>query len=93
MDERAADFVEVFQTFLEEVVHQQRRAQSQDGPGLVPVLHDHLGTDPRRLPVVTEEIPSHLFIDLDVALSEIQLRSETHQVLGIGGGSSGGTTR
>ncbi len=86
MDERAADFVEVFQTFLEEVVHQQRRAQSQDGPGLVPVLHDHLGTDPRRLPVVTEEIPSHLFIDLDVALSEIQLRSETHQVLGIGGG-------
>jgi ATP-dependent 26S proteasome regulatory subunit len=86
MDDRAADFVETFQAFLEEVVHTHRRAEAQDGPALMPVLQQHLGTDPRRLPIIAEEIPAHLFVDLDVALSDIQDEDGEQQLLGIGGG-------
>lgn len=85
MDERANGFVDSFQAFLDEVVFAQRRARG-DEPGLVTVLTEHLGTDPRRLPVVTEELPSHLFVDLDVALAELQESSPRHRLLGIGGG-------
>ena len=60
MDDRASSFVETFQAFLEEVVHAQRQSASQDGPALISVIHDHLGTDPRRIPIITEEIPAHL---------------------------------
>jgi ATP-dependent 26S proteasome regulatory subunit len=86
MDDRASRFVETFQAFLEEVVHAQRQSASQDGPSLIPVMHEHLGTDPRRLPIITEEIPAHLFVDLDIALSDIQDRGGDRQLLGIGGG-------
>ncbi|MEU4421811.1 ATP-binding protein [Actinoplanes sp. NPDC024001] len=85
MDERANGFVASFQAFLDEVVFAQRAAHG-DEPRLVAVLTEHLGADPRRLPVVTEEIPAHLFVDLDVALAEVQERSAEHRLLGIGGG-------
>jgi DNA polymerase III delta prime subunit len=52
----------------------------------MPVLAEHLGADPRRLPVVTDEVPAHLFVDLDLALAEVQERSGSPRVLGIGGG-------
>jgi DNA polymerase III delta prime subunit len=86
MDERTSGFVAAFQAFLEEVVHAQRLAALQDGTGLVPTLQEHLGSDPRLLPVVTEEIPPHLFVDLDIALTEIQHRGGDAEVLGVGGG-------
>jgi len=85
MNEREAGFVEVFQTFLEEVVQAQRRAAPQDESALVPLLEEHLGEDPRRLPVVSEDVPPHLFVDLDVALTEVHERADG-RLLGIGGG-------
>jgi ATP-dependent 26S proteasome regulatory subunit len=84
MDERTAAFVATFQSFLEEVVHDHQRARDDDDSALVPVLRRHLGVDPRKLPVVTEELPPHLFVDLDIALSSVSL--EDHQLIGIGGG-------
>ncbi|HYN97732.1 MAG TPA: hypothetical protein VES42_28160 [Pilimelia sp.] len=86
MDDRAAGFVTAFQAFLDEVVQAHRSAAALDGSALVPALREHLGTDPRELPVVTEEVPPHLFVDLDVALAEVQQRGGPHRVLGIGGG-------
>jgi hypothetical protein len=42
--------------------------------------------DAAALSVVTEEVPAHRYVDLDVALEEMQRRGERQQVLGIGGG-------
>ncbi|GAA3232991.1 AAA family ATPase [Dactylosporangium siamense] len=86
MDERASDFVTTFKAFLEEVISTHRAPQDSDGPALLPVLSGHLGADPRRLPVVTEDVPPHQFVDLDIALDEVQRRAEVHETIGIGGG-------
>jgi hypothetical protein len=86
VDERSADFVAAFQTFLEEVVHDHRRRRDEDDSALNPFLRRHLGADPRRLPVVTEDVPAQLFVDLDIALSEVQQRADGYQLIGIGGG-------
>jgi DNA polymerase III delta prime subunit len=85
MDDRTAGFVDMFRTFLEEVVHTHRAAQD-DGRALVPRLTDHLGTDPRQLPVVAEDVAPHLFVDLDVALAELQQRDDAGGELGVAGG-------
>jgi ATP-dependent 26S proteasome regulatory subunit len=85
MDERTAEFVTTFRAFLEEVVHDHRGQRVADENALLPLLRDHLGADPRRLPVITEEIPAHLFVDLDVALTEVSARGE-HRLIGVGGG-------
>jgi DNA polymerase III delta prime subunit len=87
MDERTQDFIAAFQAFLDEVVANHREhAASEDDRALAPVLREHLGDDPRRIAVVTEEVPAYRFVDLDVALTEIQERDERAQLLGIGGG-------
>ncbi|MGI5241622.1 AAA family ATPase [Dactylosporangium sp. CA-139066] len=87
MDERTSQFLTSFKTFLDEVVSQHHaRPDDADGPALLPILREHLGADPRRLPVVAEELPAHLFVDLDVALDEVQRRCGTHRTVGVGGG-------
>jgi len=87
MDQRTQDFLATFQTFLDEVVANHREhAQPADDRALEPVLHEHLGADPRGVAVVGEEFPAYRFVDLDVALTEIQDRDESAQLLGIGGG-------
>ena len=86
MDERTATFVDTFQSFLEEVVQGRRRQRAEDESALSPVLRGHLGVEPERLPVVTEEVPAHLFVDLDVALAEVQQRAPDQRIIGIGGG-------
>jgi hypothetical protein len=86
VNERTSQFLDTFQAFLNEVVADRRRATASDRPGLVSVLQEHLGVDPRALSVVTVEVPAHRYVDLDVALEEMQRRGERQQVLGIGGG-------
>ncbi len=87
MDQRTQDFITAFHAFLDEVVADHReRAQPGDDRALAPLLHEHLGADPRGIAVVTEEAPAYRFVDLDVALAEIQDRDERAQLLGIGGG-------
>ena len=87
MDERTQDFVGAFQAFLDEVVAQHREhARPDDGQALAPALREHLGADPRGIAVVTEEAPAYRFVDLDVALTEIQERDPHARLLGIGGG-------
>ncbi|MEV6930761.1 AAA family ATPase [Dactylosporangium sp. NPDC051485] len=81
-----AGFVTTFQAFLDEVVQEHRQRRDEDGPALNVVLGQHLGADPRRLPVVTEDIPAHLFVDLDIALSEVQQVAGDHQLIGVGSG-------
>ncbi|MEV6842443.1 ATP-binding protein [Actinoplanes sp. NPDC051411] len=88
MDEPTQDFIAAFQTFLDEVVASHREhARTVGEQALTPVLREHLGTDPRGIAVVTEEVPAYRFVDLDVALAEVQDRDERAQLLGIGGGT------
>ena len=87
MDERTQEFIAAFRTFLEEVVAKHREdAQSNGDRALAPVLLEHLGADPRAIAVVSEEVPAYRFVDLDVALAEVQGRDERARLLGIGGG-------
>jgi hypothetical protein len=87
MDQRTQDFIASFQTFLDEVVAHHRDEARPDGDrALAPLLQEHLGVDPRGIGVVGEEVPAYRFVDLDVALAEIQDRDERAQLVGIGGG-------
>lgn len=87
MDQRAPDFIAAFQAFLDEVVANHReQAQPEQSRALAPILQQHLGVEPREIAVVTEEVPAYRFVDLDVALTELQARDERAQLLGIGGG-------
>jgi ATPase family protein associated with various cellular activities (AAA) len=87
MDRSTQDFIASFQTFLDEVVANHREhAQPDEERALTPVLREHLGADPRGIAVVIEEVPEYRFVDLDLALTEIQERDERAQLLGMGGG-------
>ena len=55
------------------MVAQQREQARPDGDrALAPVLQEHLGTDPRGIAVVGEELPAYRFVDskLDVFLND-----------------------
>jgi ATP-dependent 26S proteasome regulatory subunit len=86
MDDRTAQFIEVFQAFLDEVVTAQRAREPEDGTSLAAVLGAHLGVDPRKLPVVSEDVASYRFVDLDVALAEVARRDGPAELIGVGGG-------
>jgi hypothetical protein len=86
MDDRTAGFVDAFRAFLAEVVQDHRASHRSDADRLVPLLEAHLGADPRRLPVVSDDIPVYLFADADIALAELQDRGDGGQLTGIGGG-------
>lgn len=87
MDQRTEDFIAAFQIFLDEVVANHREGAQADGDrALAPILHEHLGADPRSIAVVGEEMPAYRFVDLDIALAELQDRDGEAQLLGIGGG-------
>jgi hypothetical protein len=85
MDDRTAGFVDAVRDFLLEVV-QDHRARQPQGDRLVPPIEAHLGADPRRLPVVSDDVPAYLFADADIALAELQDRGDGGQLLGVGGG-------
>ncbi|SHN74877.1 AAA family ATPase [Cryptosporangium aurantiacum] len=86
MDERTAGFVDAFRAFLDEVVHSERLAKKSDGPALIPTLKQHLGVDPQSLAVVTEDLPGHVFVNLDLAMAALCEQAGGGTLLGIGGG-------
>ena len=86
MDTEQQRFVETFRTFLEDVVQSAQARAEQGGPSIGSVVGEHLGTDPRQLPVVREEVPEHQFVDLDIALSAVVERAGGDRVVGVGGG-------
>ncbi|WP_454114528.1 AAA family ATPase [Microbacterium lacticum] len=62
-----------------------------DRPGtLTPLgerLQEHLGADPRHLPVVVEQVPPHRLIDLDLALEDVSAGTPS-KTLGVTGGQA-----
>ncbi|PJJ73455.1 ATPase family protein associated with various cellular activities (AAA) [Diaminobutyricimonas aerilata] len=87
MDPRQEEFLDTFQTFINDVVQQHRRRRGLDE--LTPfgqLVERHLGVDVRALPVVEEPIARHRLVDVDIALEH--LAGEGSQLLGLTGGQS-----
>ena len=85
MDEQTTQFLDVFRTFMQIVISEQP-PEPTDEAALMPLLQAHLGTDPRQIPVVSEDVPVYRFVDLDIALSQVEQLNTQHQLVGIGGG-------
>jgi hypothetical protein len=70
MDSRDDDFLRDFHRLIQRV---NRMPEVESSP-LTPLgerVRDHLGTDPTALPMVTETVPPHRLVDLDLAIDAI----------------------
>ncbi|TWH35044.1 hypothetical protein [Isoptericola variabilis] len=56
------------------------------GPSVADALGEHLGVDPRGLPVVTEQVSPLRAVDADVALEAVVERHGGGRLVGVGGG-------
>ncbi|MEH3034537.1 MAG: ATP-binding protein [Aeromicrobium erythreum] len=75
-------FIETFAAFLHEVV-ESHRGQRSDEPGAATLaVSEHLGTDAREVPVVTETVSRARLVDAEIALAALD---PGHRVIGIGG--------
>lgn len=78
-------FLAAFQRMAELAARSQQLAEAP-GPSLASVLAEHLGTDPRVLPVVTETFPRLREVDADVAVEAVVARHGGGRLIGVGGG-------
>jgi cell division protease FtsH len=89
-DAREADLAEfgrLFRRFLDEVL---AHSPARPDPELLLRLTEHLGRDPRGLPVVTERYPAYDHANVQVALEAYLAEpGRDAQLLGIGGPSGG----
>lgn len=85
-DDRLDDFLRAFRT-LADAAHAAAQAQAAgEITPLVPVLREHLGRDPRGLPVLTEVVPLLRRVDADVAVAAVVEAHGGGRLLGVGGG-------
>jgi len=83
MDSRDDDFLRDFHRLIQRV---NRMPEVETAP-LTPLgerVRDHLGADPAQLPMVTEAVPPHRLVDLDLAVDAIG--GTDAEVVGIRGG-------
>lgn len=85
-DERTADFLDTFSTFMAVVNERSQRQQAGSAPSVASVLREHLGADPRGLAVVSETVSSLRQVDADVALEVVMARHGGGRLVGVGGG-------
>ncbi|TDE07398.1 AAA family ATPase [Jiangella asiatica] len=85
MDDEIRRFATTFRTFLDQVVHQVA-LDGGDGEPLFAALEAHLGTDPRRLPVVVEPLTVFRYADADIALETLAQHHGGRRLAGLGGG-------
>jgi hypothetical protein len=86
VDERTWSLLVSVQQFLDETVEQVRQSAGQHGDPVRQVIEEHLGTDPRGLPIVQLDVEAHQFVNLDVAMTAIIEQHGGGRVVGIGGG-------
>ncbi len=61
---------------------------AERGPAIGDELSAHLGVPAHDLPVVTDEVPGHRYVDVDIALERIAARDADARIVGIGGGDA-----
>ncbi len=86
MDERTWSVMSTIQQFMEEALSAVRTDGQNSGPLLADALAEHLGTDPRTLPVVRLDVEPHQFVNLDIALEAVVEEGGGGQLIGVGGG-------
>jgi ATPase family associated with various cellular activities (AAA) len=75
-----------FQRFVDEALDAVRAGTQSGGPLLGEVVERHLGVDPSTVPVVRLDVPSHQFVNLDVAVEALLEAHGGGELVGIGGG-------
>lgn len=83
-DDSLARFLREFHDVWEHASN--ARHLSSDGPGIVEVLTEHLGTRPQELSVVAERVERHRFADVDIAMAAVAGEDPEHRLVGVGGG-------
>ncbi len=83
-DDELFGFMREFRRFVD-VAMQRFDDDEGDGEGLREVLTAHLGTDARRLPVVSESVPPHRVVDADIALALLVDADPGARLIGIAG--------
>ena len=86
VDERTWGVMSSFQRFLDEALDAVRAGAQGAGPLLGEVVERHLGLDPATVPVVRLDVPSHQFVNLDVAVEALLADHGGGELVGIGGG-------
>ena len=76
------------QRFMDEALEAVRAGAQSSGPLLGAVVEGHLGVDPATVPVVRLDVPSHQFVNLDVAVEALLEAHGGGQLVGIGVGTS-----
>ncbi|MPV36300.1 AAA family ATPase [Georgenia subflava] len=83
---RLAEFLAAFQRLSEAAAEQASAARASGGNPLLPPLTEHLGVDPRSLPVLTELVSPLREVDADVGLEHVIAAHGGGTLLGVGGG-------
>jgi len=86
VDERNRRIAEALGAYMDEVVTEVRQAAAEGTAQLADVLAEHLGVDPRGLPVVAAQIDSFQLVNLDVAVEALVARHGGGELIGVGGG-------
>ncbi|MGB7980893.1 MAG: ATP-binding protein [Candidatus Nanopelagicales bacterium] len=86
MDERTWAVMSSVQQFMDEALEVVRAGSQASGPMLGEVVQRHLGADPSTVPVVRLDVPSHQFVNLDVAVAALLDMHGGGELVGIGGG-------
>jgi hypothetical protein len=83
VDERVDEFGELFAAF----VRRSLEAESKQEPAFRALIRDHLGTDPREIPVVALDVPDWDHANLQFGLEAlIGTPGREAELVGIGGG-------
>jgi len=88
MDQQTSAFVEMFRTFLAEVVNTPRQSPSHITP-IGELVAELLGVDLGSLPVLTESMAPHQLADADIALDELSNEGDG-RLIGVSGGQARG---
>ncbi|MBW0256409.1 ATP-binding protein [Cellulomonas sp. PS-H5] len=83
---RTDAFLDAVGTLIERVNDRAQRRRSGDATPIAEVLREHLGTDPRGLAVLTEEVGALRAVDADVALEVVVGAAGGGRLVGVGGG-------
>lgn len=71
---------------LSEAAHGAHAQRASGALPLVPVVAEHLGSDPRAFPVHTLELPVLRRVDVDVAVAAVVGEDPDARLVGVGGG-------
>lgn len=84
MDEQMGIFLSNFKQLADLASANARLTTA--GESLVDALSGFIGEPVQDLPVVSEEIPAHRLVDVDIAVDSISARDPERRLIGVGGG-------